>query len=271
MRGEPDSLYILARRALLDGLEALEPHLDSLIVIGAQAVYLHTGPAGLAIAEFTTDADLAIAPEFLATEPSIESLLEGGGFELQEDPGKWRTADDIQVDLLVPEALAGPGRRGARLPGHGKRAARRAKGIEGTLVDFETREITALDPTDARSFRVAIAGPAALLVAKIHKIAERVDKPDRLVEKDALDVLRLFRVVPTLDLADGLQRLARDDVAATVTREAIILVRTLVVSPGAPAQRMAARAAGGSEDPTTVARSLQILASDLIDHVEESL
>lgn len=131
MPGEPDPLYILARRALLDGLAALEPHLTSIVVIGAQAVYLHTGPSDLAVAEFTTDADLAISPEFLADIPSIGDLLEADGFALQEDPGKWKTADGIQVDLLVPDALAGPGRRGARLTGHGKRVARRAKGIEG--------------------------------------------------------------------------------------------------------------------------------------------
>lgn len=33
-----------------------------LVVIGAQAIYLHAGPADLAVAEFTTDADLAIGP-----------------------------------------------------------------------------------------------------------------------------------------------------------------------------------------------------------------
>lgn len=49
MLGEPDPLYVLARQALLDGLAALEPHLNSIVVIGAQAVYLHTGPADLAV------------------------------------------------------------------------------------------------------------------------------------------------------------------------------------------------------------------------------
>lgn len=181
MPGGADPLYVLARRALLDGLEALEPHLGSVVVVGAQAVYLHTGPADLPVAEYTTDADLAIAPEFLADEPSIQTLFEERGFELQEDPGKWKTSDGIQVDLLVPDAVAGPGRRGARLPGHGKRAARRARGIEGALVDNDLRTITALDPGDTRSFEVKVAGPAALLVAKIHKIGERIDQSDRLV------------------------------------------------------------------------------------------
>jgi len=42
MPGEPDPQYVRARRALLDGLAALEPHLDALVVVGAQAVDLHT-------------------------------------------------------------------------------------------------------------------------------------------------------------------------------------------------------------------------------------
>lgn len=75
-------------------------------------------------------------------------------------------ADGIQVDLLVPDALAGPGRRGARLVGHGKLVARRAKGIEGVLVDSDVRDIGALDSADRRSFRVAVASPAALFVGQ---------------------------------------------------------------------------------------------------------
>lgn len=263
MPGGPDPLYVLARRALLDGLAALRPHLGSIVVVGAQAVYLHTGPADLATAEFTADADLALVPELLADTPSVRDLLEAEGFELQEDPGKWKTADGIQVDLLVPDALAGPGRRGARLRGHGKQAARRAKGIEGTLVQSEIRVIGALDPADGRTFSVAVAGPAALFVAKIHKIAERVEAPDRLVDKDALDVLRLLRVVPTRTLVDGLRRLLDSEVASDVTTEALDLAAELLAHPDSPGPRMAARAAGGLEDADVVAGSLAALWSDL--------
>ncbi|KAA0232762.1 MAG: hypothetical protein JJLCMIEE_03570 [Acidimicrobiales bacterium] len=262
MPGDPDPLYVLARRALLDGLEALTPHLDSIVVVGAQAVYVHTGPADLPVAEFTTDADVAIAPEFLADEPSIQTLLEGRGFELQEDPGKWRTSDGIQVDLLVPEAVAGPGRRGARLPGHGKRAARRAKGIEGVLVDNTERELGALDPDDSRSFRVRVAGPAALLVAKVHKIAERVDQPDRLVKKDALDVLRLLQAIPTNDLVAGVDRLRRNDLAGPVTEEAIGLGDALF-GPGGAGLGLAEGAVRGLTDTDVVRQSLQVLWADL--------
>ncbi|MHA6522880.1 hypothetical protein [Tessaracoccus sp. G1721] len=39
--------YVAARRVLLDALEALTDHLPSLILVGAQAVYHHTGISGL--------------------------------------------------------------------------------------------------------------------------------------------------------------------------------------------------------------------------------
>ena len=56
-------------------------------------------------------------------------------------------------------------------------------------------EITALDGTD-RSTTVNVAGPVALLVAKAHKIHDRLkgaaSKPDRLTNKDAGDVYRLM-------------------------------------------------------------------------------
>ena len=34
---------IMARTGLLDALEALQSHLDALVIVGAQAIYLHTG------------------------------------------------------------------------------------------------------------------------------------------------------------------------------------------------------------------------------------
>lgn len=238
MTGAPDPVYVLARRVLLDGLDALRPHLRSLVVVGAQAIYEHTGPADLAVAETTTDADLAVAPELLAAAPTLTELLEAHHFELEGDPGKWRTADDVQFDLLVPESMAGPGRRGARLSGHGKRAARRAKGLEGALVDNELHELHALDPEDTRTVHVAVAGPAALLIAKIHKVAERVDTPERVVDKDALDILRLLRAIPTDDLADGVARLARHATSRATTIEALQLGGQLLSSPDAPAVHM---------------------------------
>ncbi len=76
MTGAPDPLYVNARRVLLDALTALEPQLDSIVLVGAQAIYVHTGAVtDLAVAEYTTDADLAVAPADLRDSP----LLEGEG------------------------------------------------------------------------------------------------------------------------------------------------------------------------------------------------
>ena len=50
--------YVAARRVLLDALEALKDHLPSLILVGAQAVYHHTGETDLNVPLMTTDADL---------------------------------------------------------------------------------------------------------------------------------------------------------------------------------------------------------------------
>ena len=85
----------------------------------------------------------------------------------------------VKVDLLVPEAVGGPGRRAARIGEHGKRTARKARGLEAALLDWERMEFGSLEGADDRRFDIKVAGPAALLVAKLHKIAERVDSPDR--------------------------------------------------------------------------------------------
>jgi len=53
------------RTALLDALEALEGQRDALVVIGAQALYMHAGEADVAIAAVTKDADIGIDARLL--------------------------------------------------------------------------------------------------------------------------------------------------------------------------------------------------------------
>ncbi len=43
MSGAPDLLYMRARAALLDAAEALAEQLDAVVLVGAQAIYIHTG------------------------------------------------------------------------------------------------------------------------------------------------------------------------------------------------------------------------------------
>jgi hypothetical protein len=114
-RGDAD-LLVAARRALLDALAA---HREALVVIGAQAIYLHTGDADVALAEATKDSDLAVDPRELLDVPRIEEAMIAAKFHrdlVRPQPGRWLSAGGIPVDLMVPEALAGEGgRRGARM------------------------------------------------------------------------------------------------------------------------------------------------------------
>jgi hypothetical protein len=226
-----DPRYVAARRVLLNALSALREHLDALVIAGAQAVYLHTGDGHLAIAPFTTDADLSLDPSRLEPDPRLEPAMRAAGFELASigghvEPGIWTTQVDIggesmivPVDLIVPEAAAGPGgRRGARLGPHGRRAARRAIGLEATLVDHAEMTITALEPSDQRAIVARVAGPAALLVAKAHKIQDRRndERAGRLVDKDAADVFRLMQSTRPVEVGATLVQLTDHPMAGPI-------------------------------------------------------
>jgi hypothetical protein len=264
MAGEPDPVYVRARRVLLDALEALKPHLDAVVLVGAQAIYLHTGEGDLAVAPYTTDGDLALAPDLLLDTPLLADSLARARFTPGNHPGCWVSPDGIVIDLMVPASLGGPGSRGARLGIHGKRAARKAKGLEAALVDRMRIEISALDAADSRKLRIWVAGPAALLIAKLHKIGERAASPSRRENKDALDVLRLLRHVSTKELAERLQQFQTDPTCADVTRTALELLERLFSAPDTIGSQMAVRATERLEDPDTIAQSCAILASDLL-------
>ncbi len=185
-------LLVAARAALLDALDALVGQRDALVLIGAQAIYLHTGAAPVALAEATKDSDLAVDPRALSDDPLLDDAMTRAGFHRDLEhpqPGAWLSREGIPVDLMVPEALAGgPARRGARIPPHSRHATRRTRGLEAAVVDHAPMTITALDPRDRRHAEIAVAGPAALLVAKLHKLGERKNDPGRLVDKDAHDI-----------------------------------------------------------------------------------
>ena len=264
MPGDPDPIYVRARNALLDAADALAEHRDAVVLVGAQAVYLHTGEADFAVAEFTRDADFCLTPTDLKDRPLLQQELEAEGFSLGEQPGAWLSPDGIPVDLMVPEALAGPGSRGARLGPHGRRVARRAKGLEGAIVDRELMEISSLDPNVERSAAMLVAGPAALLVAKVHKIAERAGVPNRLNDKDAFDVFRLLQATDSPTLAEGLAQLMDHEVSQTVATEALSQLSPLFAAPDAVGVRMAVRAAGPDAEPDVIAASLRALVSDLV-------
>ena len=268
-----EPLYVAAREVLLDALDALGEQREALILAGAQAIYIHTGAADLAVAEFTTDGDLVVNPEQLKTQPRLSEAMERAHFRSGLQPGSWlrdRTvsgiATTIPVDLLVPEAVAGPGRRAARLGDHGDRAGRRVRGLEGALIDHSVMRLNALDEDDRREFEVRVAGPSALLVAKLHKLADRSGQGDakRVKDKDALDVLRLLRAIPVERLAQGLGQLGDSTLAGDVTHEAIEHLQALFGATSSPGTVMVVRATERLEDPSVMAASCAALTDDLI-------
>jgi len=270
MPGVPDAVYIQARRVLLDALEALGDQRDALVLVGAQAIYLHTGEGDLAVAPYTTDGDIALDPSELSDTPKLEEAMRAGGFVLDlQQPGVWLGPEGVMIDLLVPESVGGGGRRGARLGEHGNRAARKARGLEAALVDNEPMDIAALAADDGRRCQIAVADPAALLISKLHKLAERQEATGRSEDKDALDVLRLLRAIPTETLAGRLNLLRGDARSSAVMLEAIDYLRSLFAEPTAPGSQMAARAAMPLEDADVVAASSAALASDLLNLVSE--
>lgn len=172
---------------------------------------------------------------------------------------------------MVPEAVAGgPGRRGVRPPPHDSKAMRRSRGIEATLVDNSKMVIRATEvATDSREFVVAVAGPAALLVAKLHKIHDRIDTPSRIDNKDAHDVYRLLRAVETPVLVDAITRLLGEAVSAEVTRHALGQLRQLFArGAGARGSLMAGAAEELVGDPTAVSESVALLAQDLLEALD---
>jgi hypothetical protein len=269
--GDAD-LLVAVRSALLDALQALREHADAVIVVGAQAIYLHTGAAPVALAEATKDCDLALDTRALPQEPLLEAAMSAAGFHLDpqaRQPGAWRNPKGIPVDLMVPEALAGgSSRRAARIPPHSNKAARRAVGLEAAVVDHAATEIHGLAPGDGRIYVAKVAGPAALLVAKLHKIGERQETPRRLVDKDAHDIYRLLVAVPTERFTTTLRELRADDLAGQVTDQALeFLAGLFAAGPEAPGSMMAGRAEEGIGDPAVVAAAASALAGDILASV----
>jgi hypothetical protein len=272
---EVDELYVLARRVLLDALAALGNHREAVVLVGAQAVYLRVGEADLAVAPYTTDGDLVVDPSVLGGVPPLEQALMAADFtpKAKDSVGVWVTVRptrdsgdaEIGIDLLVPSSVSpGKGRRAARLPGHDPRAARIVRGLDGALVDADVMNLGSLDGADSRWFEVRVAGPAALLVAKLHKIDDRRET-GRQSDKDALDAFRLLRGTDTGDLAVRFRTLLDDSKSAEVAEAAVALLRAQFGTRRGVGIEMANRSAGPLADADEIAGSSLALANDLFE------
>jgi hypothetical protein len=129
--------------------------------------------------------------------------------------------------------------------------------------------VPALGAGDDRTCRVNVATPAALLVAKLHKLGERTASPSRLIDKDAHDIYRLLVACTTSELCSALVRLRRTSVSERATVQALSHLHDLFANgPDALGSRMAGRAEEGVGDPPTVSASVAVLAQDVLDGLE---
>lgn len=270
---EPE--YVAARAVLLDALGALGGHLPTIIVVGAQAVYLHTGDGDFVEPPMTTDGDLVLNAESLKTSPEITAAMAAAGFNKGTNPGRWTGRGEVAVDIMVAPFQSGRAAkdaRSARLVGHEKWSARPTAGLEPALVDNGPHTLHALDADDHRWVQVNVAGPAALLVAKIIKFEERLNdikaQGKRVKQKDALDMLRLLQAVDTEDLLAGFRRHIADSHARDVSIRALDFLDKQGTSATSPLAQAAAAVDGGN--PAT-APSFAALARDLVGRVRDDL
>jgi hypothetical protein len=217
---------------------------------------------------------LAIDPALLGEIPPLEQALKEAGFlpKARDSVGVWITQratrenpnTEVAIDLLVAASVSpGKGRRAARLPGHNASAARIVRGLEGAIVDADIMSLTALEAGDTRKLDIRVAGPAALLVAKLHKIQDRSGTA-RTSDKDALDVLRLLRGTTTEDLAGRFRALLADPRSSeTSIAAAQLLKQQFSKRPGVGIE-MTVRAIGALGDSEEIVASCEALATDLL-------
>ena len=174
----------------------------------------------------------------------------------------------VSVDLLVPEEAASPtGRRAARLEGHETGSVLKVPGLEACLVDADVMRVASLEPADDRAFDIRVAGPAALLIAKVHKIGDRALQPDRTEDKDALDVWRLLRGTPPEEFRGRMEVLRSDVRSAACTQRGLALLQRLFGQRDGTGVVMAIRATERLVAPEEVSASLTAIAASAVFRV----
>ncbi|MEV5771193.1 hypothetical protein AB0L49_08075 [Streptomyces antimycoticus] len=274
---DPRQLTVVARRVLLDGIDALSDHLPALTIVGAQAVYLRTPDAAISNAPFTSDGDISIDPLLLGEQPHLDTSLRGAGFDLkyQNQPGLWERLEPIgdkfvpvELDLLIPRQLSPKnGKRSAKVPPHGAMSARWIEGLEVATADRSPMLVGSLDPADDRSVTVNVAGPAALLVAKAYKISDRLGdadaRPDRLTDKDAGDVLRIMMTTRPRRVASTFTNLRDDRRVGDIALAGLEKLHALFGGAATPGVEMAVNALKGDVPEERI----RVLAPAFIDQL----
>lgn len=263
-------LYVQARRGLLDALSALRTHQEAIVLVGAQAVYIHAGSGDLAIPPTTTDADLALSPRQLQDEPLIEQALRTAGFTPRTNPGTWQSVGGVPIDIMVPEALAGAVRRAARIPPHSNAVARKNAGLEPALIDNSIHQLTSFESNDNRKVRIKVAGPAALVVAKVRKIQERQSQTHRIQPKDGLDIFRLLSAVDSAKVSQDLLSLTNDPTCSSVVNSAVEYLRNDGYGTEGTVAQLAVRATDGLADPEFITNAMAEFVEEILVGMDQA-
>lgn len=272
MLGE-SNLIIEAREALIDAVEALGTQAKSLILVGAQAIYLHTDQLELVIAPATKDSDFAIDSRNLEDDPVLEEKLSAAGFirdPISRNPGAWINAQGIPVDFMVPAKLISTkSRRSVNLNPHADYVARKTEGLEPALLDNDVLEIKSFIPVSSRSCRVAVAGPAALLVAKLIKVGERIDQSRNISDKDSYDIFRIFEAVETATMVSKFVEFLENELTKGVVEKALeVLSSHFASSQDAYGPASAGRVEAGVGNPDEISARLWAYSLEFLAHFE---
>jgi hypothetical protein len=205
-----------SRRAIINVVDVLAVHAESLTLVGAHAVLLRT--MDLDVPRMPTgDGDLGLTPGLVGDFPSIEALLADAGYEHRTTarPGLWgREPYDEpdgtrsfreKIDLLAPHGLSGTASRSKRgvpalQPAHGKLAVGNALSLE--LAVFNRSLVKIADFADPRlSAEIHVAEIPVLILAKGAKVGERLREPRKgpVRDKDLGDLWRLMAVADPAD------------------------------------------------------------------------
>lgn len=137
------------------------------------------------------------------------------------------------------------------------------RGLDGAVVDADVMKLSALEEGDARTVDVRVAGPAALLVAKVHKIDDRKGS-DRSSDKDALDVLRLLRGTETDALAERWAKLLGDKRSEAAAQRGRELLEAQFARRRNVGVQMAIRSAGPLGDADEISVLFEALIGDFL-------
>lgn len=277
-----DRGYAIARRTLIDGLRALAPlPPGSVVLVGAHAVYLRAPEVIRAMSPFTLDGDLLADPRKIRRARAIPDCLARAGFVFRNEYGGFYTRRDAvpdeayasRLDILVPRTVE----HLWEAKGYNRRdslATHSQQGLELCLLDHSPMEITLIDAQDASgSAVVEVASILALLVAKGWKIGERSEQGTdafQAVRKDIADVYRLLRVAVAEEMEAVLRRLAGHAHVREIAGTGAKYLRDLC-GTGRPGAALLSEALGRGEEATVIVASLEVLAEEFADLVEESL